>query len=338
MQILTQEVTRTTEEVGLADADPVLSNTALPLRALYFPLGFPLEIATNSQAVLAAAAQSWGLCRPRFSCPPLTLRLGVIGDRSDSLDIPPVPVCRIQKNLISTIADAHNFVITDLAAGFSFGSVTPQAAESALYLRYHFLEAATLCMVAALRAAPLHAACVIPSGRGMLLCGDSGAGKSTLAFAGARSGWTLVCDDSSYLPLDRTDRLVLGNCHQIRLRDSCVQLFPELEGRPVTPRASGKPSVELLTADFPDIRTANSATVEYVVFLNRQNAKTSKLVPFSRESAVSWFNQFSVKTTPSQSAQEAAIRHLLDVEIFELRYTDLDWAIERIQTLAITGR
>ena len=204
MQILTQEVTRTTEEVGLADADPVLSNTALPLRALYFPLGFPLEIATNSQAVLAAAAQSWGLCRPRFSCPPLTLRLGVIGDRSDSLDIPPVPVCRIQKNLISTIADAHNFVITDLAAGFSFGSVTPQAAESALYLRYHFLEAATLCMVAALRAAPLHAACVIPSGRGMLLCGDSGAGKSTLAFAGARSGWTLVCDDSSYLPLDRT--------------------------------------------------------------------------------------------------------------------------------------
>jgi hypothetical protein len=326
------------EQIELASSDPVLANAVLPLRAVYYPLGFPLEIFTNSRAVLTAAQQSWGMFPPRFSCPPLTLRIGVTENTPDSPDIPPAPVCRVQKNLLSNIADAHNFVICDLNAGFSFGWVTQQTAEATLYLRYHILEAAALSMVSALRAAPLHAACVVPSGHGMLLCGDSGAGKSSLAFAGARSGWTFVCDDASYLPFDRRDRTVVGNCHQIRLRDSGIQLFPELEGRSVTPRAAGKPSIEIPTADLPELLTADSATVESIIFLNRRDVEAPGLFSFCRETALRWFNQFPVKTTESYPAQETAIRHLLDVEIFELRYTDLDWAIDRLQTLALTGR
>lgn len=249
-----------------------------------------------------------------------------------------MPVCRIQENLLSNIADAHNFVVCNLNSGFSFGWVTQETAESSLYLKYHILEAAALSMVSALRAAPLHAACVVPFGHGMLLCGDSGAGKSSLSFAGARSGWTFVSDDASYLPFDRQDRMVLGNCHQIRLRDSGVQLFPELEGRLITPRATGKPSIEIPTADLPDFLTAESAIVKSVIFLNRRNVETPGLFPFSREAALSWFNQFPFKTTASYPAQEAAIRNLLDVEIYELRYTDLDWAIQRLETLALAGR
>jgi len=329
---------RSMEMIEPTEADPVLSNASLPLRALHFPLGFPLEIATNSPAVLAAAQQSWGSFRPMFSCPPLTLRIGVTRNTLDSPDIPPMPVCRIQENLLSNIADAHNFVVCNLNSGFSFGWVTQETAESSLYLKYHILEAAALSMVSALRAAPLHAACVVPFGHGMLLCGDSGAGKSSLSFAGARSGWTFVSDDASYLPFDRQDRMVLGNCHQIRLRDSGVQLFPELEGRLITPRATGKPSIEIPTADLPDFLTAESAIVKSVIFLNRRNVETPGLFPFSREAALSWFNQFPFKTTASYPAQEAAIRNLLDVEIYELRYTDLDWAIQRLETLALAGR
>jgi len=338
MQMLTPDIVRAMEEIVPTEADPVLLDAKLPLRALHFPLGFPLEIATNSPAVLTAAQQSWGLFQPKFSCPPLVLRIGVTGNATDSPNIPPAPVCRIQKGLMSNIADANNFTISDLNAGFSFGWVTQQTAESSLYLRYHILETAALCMVSTLCAAPLHAACVAPFGYGMLLCGNSGAGKSSLAFAGARAGWTFVCDDASYLPFDRTDRMVLGNCHQVRLRDSGVQLFPELEGRPITPRATGKPSIEISTADLPELRTTESAIVKSIIFLNRRDAETPGLFPYSRETALSWFSQFPLKTTATYPAQEAAIRHLLDVEIFELRYTDLDWAIERLETLALTGR
>ncbi len=331
-------IVKTVELAHPSEADPVLAHAALPLRGIYYPLGFPLEISTNSPAVLEAAEQSWGAFQSRFSRPPLTLRIGVTKDPVDSPDLPPAPVCRVNRNMLANIADAHNFVICDLNAGSSFGWITQRTAHSTLYLRYHFLEAAALSMVAALRAAPLHAACVAPRGHGMLLCGDSGAGKSSLAFACARAGWTFVCDDASYLPFDRQDRMVLGNCHQIRLRDSGVQLFPELEGRSVTPRAAGKPSIEIPTSDMPELLTAESAIVQSIVFLNRRDVESPELLSFSRETALCWFNQFLLPGPASYPAQHAAIQHLLQVGIFELRYTDLDWAIDRLQALAFTGR
>jgi hypothetical protein len=331
------EIVRAMETVESSESDPVRSMTELPLRALYFPLGFALEIHTNSPAVLAAAEQSWGLFQPKFSYPPLTLRLGVTENVPDSSDVPPAPVCRSQGNLLSNIADAHNFVISDLNAGFSFGWITKQTSETPLYLRYHILEAAALCMISGLRVIALHAACVAPGGHGMLLCGDSGAGKSTLAFAGARAGWTFVSDDASYLPFDREDRMVIGNCHQVRLRDSSVQLFPELKGRPVTPRAAGKPSIEIPTVELPELITADAATVRSIIFLNRRDVEAPGLFPFRRETALSWFKKTPLKSSVSYLAQEAAIHHLVDVEIFELRYTSLNWAVEQLQTLAHAG-
>jgi hypothetical protein len=332
------EIVRLMEAVQPPESDPIRSMTELPLRALYFPLGFPLEIHTNSPAVLAAAERSWGLFQPKFSYSPLTLRLGVTENGPNSSDVLPEPVCRSQGNLLSNIADAHNFVISDLNAGFSFGWITQQTSENSLYLRYHILEAAALTMISALRVIALHAACVAPTGHGMLLCGDSGAGKSTLAFAGACAGWTFVSDDASYLPFDREDRMVVGNCHQVRLRDSSLQLFPELEGRPVTPRAAGKPSIEIPTAELPEVITADAATIKSIIFLNRGNGEAPGLFPFRREKALSWFKQFPLKSPVSYRAQEAAIHHLIGVEIFELRYTSLNWAVERLQTLTLTGR
>lgn len=325
------------EAVEPSEEDPVRSMTELPLRALHFPLGFALEIYTNSPAVLTAAEQSWGLFQPKFHYPPLTLRLGVTENALDSYGIPPAPVCRSQGNLLSNIADAQNFVISDLNAGFSFGWITQQTAETPLYLRYHILEAAALTMISALRVIALHAACVAPSGQGMLLCGDSGAGKSTLAFAGARAGWTFVSDDASYLPFDRKDRMVVGNCHQVRLRDSGIQLFPELEGRPITPRAAGKPSIEIPTAELPELITADTATVKSIIFLNRSDGEAPGLFPFHRETALSWFKKTPLKSPALHPAGEAAIHHLVDAEIFELRYTHLNWAVERLQTLADAG-
>ena len=331
------EIVRAMEAVEPSESDPIRSMTELPLRALYFPLGFALEIHTNSPAVLAAAEKNWGFFQPKFSYPPLTLRLGVTRNVPGSSSVLPEPVCRSQGNLLSNIADAHNFVISDLNAGFSFGWITQQTSETSLYLRYHILEAAALCMISALRVIALHAACVAPNGHGMLLCGDSGAGKSTLAFAGARAGWTFVSDDASYLPFDREDRMVVGNCHQVRLRESSVQFFPELEGRPITPRAAGKPSIEIPTAELPKLITADTAAVKSIIFLNRRHVEAPGLFSFRKETALSWFKKTPLKSPMSYLAQEAAIHHLIDVEIFELRYTSLNWAVERLQTLALAG-
>jgi len=327
----------TNSEPRSTESNAVLSNVELPLHGTYFPLGFPVTVATNSTAVLAAAEQSWRLFRPRFSHPPLLIELGVSDEASEAPYLPPAPLCRVREHLLSNIADASNFIHADLKQGYAFGWVTRATAESTLYLRYYFLEAAALAMLSTLRATALHAACVAPFGRGVLLCGDSGAGKSSLAFAGARAGWTYISDDATYLPLQQDDRTVIGNSHQIRFRDSGVQLFPELEGRPITPRATGKPSIEVSTLEFPELITNDSARIEYIVFLNRRNAANPGLHPFSRDAAFQWFRQ-SALYDPRSPLHESALRCLLDTQIYELRYTDLDWAVERLETLAKEGR
>lgn len=320
-------------------SDPLLSRVELPLQSTLFPLGFPLVLSTNSPAVIEAAKTSWGLFKKKFDTPPLELRMGVTKGGNHPSDLPPVPVVRLQWEQLVNIADANNFTVVDFKAGRSFGWVTQTIVDSPRYLRYYLLDSAVMGMISGLRAGCLHAACVAPFGRGMLLCGNMAAGKSTLAYAGARAGWTLVCDDASFLPLDRDDRLIVGNYHRIRFRSSAVELFPEFDGRPVTPRVAGnKPAIEVPTAELPGLVTADSAVVEYLIFLNRDWTGDPELAPLSRQSVLPWLKRsLTVTAVNAQAVQDDALRRLFDAKIFELRYQDLDWAIERLNTLALTG-
>jgi len=314
----------------------MLSSADFPLQATYFPLGFPLQISSNSPKVMAAAAASWERFAPAFKYLPLEIHLGVTDDVADSCEFPPAPVFRIQGDQLVTTANANNFIVSDLRVGRSFGWITPNVANSPLYLRYHLLEAAVLSMITALHALPLHAACVSWAGTGILLCGDSGAGKSSLAYAASRAGWTFISDDASYMPVNRDDRMVIGNSHQIRFRDSGVVLFRELEGRSITPRAAGKPSIEVATSEL-GVTTAISSVVDYIVFLNRTDVFRHDLVPLSRQSVMPWFEKFLIATSASRSAHESALERLLEAKVFELHYRDLEWAIETLRNLAQRG-
>lgn len=313
--------------------DHLLLNVAMPYRAMFFPLGFPVEVRTNSPVVLEAAAQSWGKFNHRFDTAPIIIQLGVTSNVKDCSPLPPAPFFRIQEHLASHIADQYNFVHCDLNSSFAFGWVTERTSHDALYLRYHILEAAAYSALAANRAAGVHAACISLNGYGVLLCGDSGAGKSSLAFAAARSGWEFTCDDASYLLLGCKDRSVVGNCHQFRLRDSGPLLFPELEGRPITPRATGKPSIEIPTAELPGITTSESATVQAIVFLNRRQERTPELLSFPKEEARIWLRKSLLATPASTIQQLNAVENLLQAPVYELHYTHLDWAIGRLNRL-----
>jgi hypothetical protein len=192
-------------------------------------------------------------------------------------------------------------------------------------------------MISSLRAFPVHGACVRAGGKGVLLCGDSGEGKSTLAYAGARAGWTYVSDDATYIRMDSADPLATGNCTQIRFRPSGVALFPELAGKPVTPRAAGKPSIEVRTSEWPGIVTANATRVDHVVFLNRRYADAQELVSLRPSSVLSWFKQHLISPPDMRAAQEDTLARLLSAGVYELRYRDLGWAIDRINELAKKG-
>lgn len=317
--------------------DPASSRRRLMHERIYFPLGYPVKLRSNSPLLLEAAEKSWGCFHQVFHGEPMEILFNVSAQDGGSGALPPAPVHTLNGSLLVQMADKENFFMADLRKGCAVGRVTPTTVGYSRYLRYHFLESAVLSLISTSRAVPVHGACVRVAGKGVLLCGDSGEGKSTLAFAGARAGWTYVSDDSTYIPTDREDRLAIGNCNQIRFRPSATEIFPELAGRPITPRAIGKPSIEIRTSELPGISTANATLVEHVVFLNRKYADTQELIPLRTSTVRPWFEQHFISPPEMRGAQEAVLSRLLDAGVFELRYRDLGWAIDRINQLVKKG-
>jgi len=311
--------------------DPYLRFVEMPFETVFYPLGFPMEFSTNSEDIFQAANECWGEFRRQFDTPPLKIRIGLVEDGSTVC--PPGPNARANRGIIVRIADQDNFHVADLAQNDSFAWVTTATVSHRSYLRYHFLEAVALTHIAGRQTAAIHAACVELDGRGVLLCGESGAGKSSLAFACARAGWTYITDDASFLIHGRSDRKVVGNCHLIRLRPSAAQLFAEVDGKPQTQRAEGKPSIELFTSSMPEITTAGSADIDCVVFLNRSSGNAGRLTQFPKEAARRYMHQNLSGLDDFRNQQISSVERLLTAGIFELRYRDLDWAVERLGRL-----
>jgi len=317
--------------------DPVLARAAFPLRDTFYPLGFPLEIETNNEDVLTAAAANWHGFVKMFEARPLRLRIGVREGRSS--ECPPAPISRVQQHLFANVADAQNFAVSDLAQGISTVWLTEAAVEHRSYLRYFFLEGTAMCLLSTSHTTAIHAACVERAGSGVLLCGDSGAGKSSLAYACARAGWTYITDDGCYMVNGRDDLLVVGNCNQARFRPSAMDLFTELKGRTITKRMqAGKPSIEIKTTALGNIATSPTSRVNHVVFLNRHSGARQELVPFPAEVAKYFMMQVLVSPPAVMEIQLDMIDRLLSSGALELRYHDLNWATDRLARLAEEGR
>jgi hypothetical protein len=314
---------------------PELPRSNVPLTKMFYPYGFPVEIRTNSMDALALLDGMWGRFKQQHRALPVRCEVQVVP--VDAEECPPAPAYRLTPPLFLTIADQDNYSIVDMERNSAHVRLTSAALRHPLYAGFYFLGAPVSCL-AARDTTPVHAACVALHGRGVLLCGDSGAGKSTLSYACARAGWTYVSDDGSYLVTSGGDREVAGNCHQVRFRPSAAKLFPEISGLAMMPRALGKPSIEVPTAMLPQVRYAQTATVDFIVFLNRRSGRERGLVPYRKDVARCFMQQMLYGPESSRGMQHTAIERLLTAEVFELHYQDLSRAVERLQRLVVDGR
>jgi hypothetical protein len=315
--------------------DPLLFDRELPLTATLYPLGFPLEITTNSRDVILAAEESWKRFEKRFNVPATQFRLGVLEGTPSRCPRP--PRAKGQGDLITHIADGHNFTVSDSHKNFAFGWISQGAAANRAYLRYYFLEGTFWSMAVPLYLTPIHGACVNHRGSGVLLCGDSGAGKSSLTYACVKSGWSFLSDDSSHLVRARDGRVVIGNPHQMRFRPSATKLFPELRQHPMIRRLRGELSIEFVTTENPQIKKIYESPVDFIVFLRRCRGP-ARLVRCSKESVLRWFERVNCYGSPAIRAdQKASLHRLLSAEIFEMQYSDLDAAVAHLESMVQAG-
>jgi hypothetical protein len=131
---------------------------------------------------------------------------------------------------------------------------------------------------------------------------------------------------------------MMGNCQQVRFRPSAVELFPELRGMEITPRMTGKPSIEVATVSLPHIVCSETAEVDFMLFLNRNGEGRAALVPYRKDVARHFMRQVLYGSSESLQMQYAAVERLLTACVMELRYSDLDRAIKRLEMLVREGR
>lgn len=321
----------------IPEADAVYARVKLPLSIRLYPLGFPMDLCTNSAEVLEAATESWGAMRCLVETKPIQVRVCVL--EGTSTGCPPTPVCRVQQHLFCFVADSENYGVSDMERGLSSLWLTQETLKHRRYLRFFFLECGAICLIATRLATGVHAACVSRNGVGVLLCGDSGAGKTTLSYACAKAGWTYVTDDGSFVVHGREDLLVTGNSSQVRFRPESKTLFPEIDGRdPLQRGEKGKPSIEINDADLGGITRAQSATVQYLVFLNRREGENMPLRRYSKQVVREFLRQGRFSPPEMLPLHYATIDRILEAEVLELRYRDLDWAIEQLETLVETEK
>lgn len=307
----------------------------LLLEDTFYPFGFPAVVRTNARCVLDQFREMWERFKKQHNTEPIRIDAQLVA--SDSMECPPEPSYRIMMPLLMAVADLHNYIMVDLDRCHANLVVSDAAIRHPLYAQY-FLLGMPVCCVATTLATPIHAGCVALEGRGVLLCGDSGAGKSTLSFACARQGWTYVSDDAVYLLNGGTERLVTGDCYKVRFRPAASEFFSEVRGLQITPRAAGKPSIELPTHTLPHIACSQNAHVDFIVFLNRRTGDPQELVPYRKDVAKQFMRQTLYGSPIIRAQQYAAIDRLLTTDVFELRYTCVDWAAHRLRTLVERGR
>jgi hypothetical protein len=196
------------------------------------------------------------------------------------------------------------------------------------------------CLLETRHIASVHAACVALDGHGVLLAGDSGAGKTSLAYACARRGWTYTSDDGGSLVVRGNGRTVIGTPDIFRFRSTAGEIFPEFQGLKDHRRGNGKPTVEVKTSSLPGIRTAFEAHIDYVVFLNRSGQESGSVellrIPASETLARLYFCPWPAEL-PCCDKQRAAVERLAAAPAYELRYRELDGAVDRLEQLVRGG-
>src|SRR5579863_6672852 len=243
------------------------------------PLGYPVDIVSSHEGVLAAALKHWEAWPALFDAAPMRFDIEIHrspGPRS-------LPIFEAPPGWLTFTANEDNFAAFELESQTGYMSVGYNALRDEIAFRHHWLEALVLTALDSVFFTPLHAACVAQNGAGTLLCGDSGAGKSSLAYACARRGWTFVSDDAVHLA-PGAERIGVGGSNIIHLREPARDLFPELDSVDAGPAPNGKQAIEIDAAGNGFL-TARYAFASRCFFLLRRPGP-ARVRPFSKCAAV----------------------------------------------------
>ena len=306
-------------------------------------MGFPMEVETNSEAILRAARVAWDRYPRLAEAAPVRLRITVSAGQKQS---PPtlaqsrVVFDREWMSIDQPDCANHpctNHARANLDEGWGTVDLDAESAADSAYVNYHFLEPLAYLLLAPRHYAFAHASCIARNGRALVLCGEAEAGKTCLAYSCARNGWTFLSGDATHFLHTGNEFSVAGRPFSIRFRESARDLLPELRAWPAALRPNQKMSIEVDTRKL-NVLTAMRARASHLVFLKRCASGVARLEPISREHAerrlcnAVFFGEDTIR-----EGQRATLSRFASLASMRLVYSDLPNAEATLRTLLPEG-
>lgn len=301
--------------------------------SVFHPMGFPVEIESNSIDILRAAQVIWGRYPTLAESEVVRVRFDVSAAKEEIPVLLEPSHVAFEGDWMSVDHGPNAHARANLAEGWAEVSLPAARAAQADYVNYHFLEPIAHLLLAPPHYAFAHASCIALNGRALVLCGEAEAGKTCLAYACARAGWTFLSGDATHFLHQSGEFAVAGRPFSIRFRESARELFPELRAWPSELRPNGKKSIEVATAKL-NILTALRARASHLVFPERREGAKVKIEPMSADEA---FDRLNIHVffggERIRAAQRATLHRYTLLPCARLVYSDLQEAEAALRAL-----
>jgi hypothetical protein len=204
------------------------------------------------------------------------------------------------------------------------GSFSPAVASDLSYWKQTLLPILLGIASASIGVTPVHCACVVKSGSGLLLAGESGAGKSTSALSLSLSGFSYLSDDCTYLSRSSAGMQAWGLPTPVKLLPDAVSHFPELVSRKPVRSLNGELAFTVDPTEMFNVRRCLSCEPRWLVFLERKEDSRPVIKPVSSLEAASRLaadlEMMPVSIVDQYEYQLETIRLLVDRECWIVQH------------------
>lgn len=95
--------------------------------------------------------------------------------------------------------------------------------------------------------------------------------------------------------------------------------------------------LEIFTSELP-IQYTPGCSIDHIVFLNRNEQGPARIRRYPKDDALEWCGRYVTFGTPeTRQSQLRCYQRLLSAGIWEMRYSDLDDAVARLEQLVDSG-
>lgn len=180
----------------------------------------------------------------------------------------PQPYFRGLDHMVYAAYGTGSSMLVDLQARRIIGLFSEAMAQDSSYWRRVLLPFLLGIVGHAISVTPLHCACLVRNGHGLVLGGASGAGKSTLALCLSLNGFAYLSDDCTYFSRSDSHLHAWGLPVPMKLLPDVVRYFPQLSASRAVPSLNGEMAIHLDPETIGATR-ASSCEPRWLVFIER---------------------------------------------------------------------